>query len=153
MIKEIPKELDYIYHQVKPSPAFPWSVSMVYLAGPVDFTDDAHDWREQVADKLLEFNIASFSPPHAFKAGGMADPFVSPRLMAINFAAIWNSDLVFVNLGNTLSVGTSREIQQAINWGKPVIVVSEKRGHYLSDCLVYPTIDKALEWIFKQTVD
>jgi nucleoside 2-deoxyribosyltransferase len=132
----------------------PKKVEMVYLGGPIDFAlGDAHDWREAAAAYLLEYGIASFSPAHAFKAPPVATPGTSERLMEINFSAIYYSDLLLMNLGTTMSVGTSREIQQAAVWNKAVIAILDRPpGHYLVDTWVCSNLDEALQLILEHGI-
>jgi nucleoside 2-deoxyribosyltransferase len=133
---------------VFPGKAYLGTVRTVYLAGPIDFAPgDARGWREIASKDLLACDIASFSPAHAFTAGGVAADGVSEYIMAVNLAAVVNADAVLVNLGTSVSVGTSREIQLAVQTGIPVVVISEKQGHYLSDCWVVPNLSAAIEWL------
>lgn len=129
----------------------PLGFKMVYLAGPIDYSPgDSRDWREFAADSFQKYDIATFSPVHAFRAGPGADSS-SSRIMAINFGAIFNADLVFANLGDSLSVGTSREIHQAVLWNKPVIAVIDKNpSHYLSDTYHYYTLEQGIEGALSQ---
>lgn len=143
-----PYEFPPIRQELPPLPAYP---EMVYLGGPIDFApSEARGWREETANLFAGFGIATFSPVHAFRATGEAQPGLSHRLMAVNFAAVWYSDLVLINLGTSMSVGTSREIQQAVAWGKPVVTVLDRTpGHYLVDTYCCRTLESAFETILE----
>lgn len=138
-----------------PKPPLPDKPELVYLGGPIDFAPgDARGWREQAADFLLKRGISSFSPAHAFKAVSTAQEGISQRLMAVNFCAVLNSDVCLINLGEAMSVGTSREIHQAILWNIPVVVVLNRTpGHYLIDTYCVSTLDEALALITVDAVD
>lgn len=134
----------------KSKPPLPNKPELVYLCGPIDYAPgDARGWRERAAEFLLERGIASFSPAHAFFARGEAHEGVSQRIMAINFAALYHTDVCLAFLGNVMSIGTSREIQQAVSWGIPVVSVVEGRkpSHYLIDTWTTSSLEEALKLI------
>lgn len=90
----------------------------VYLAGPVDAVDAdvARGWRDIATEQLIQTrpNIATFSPPHAIRAGAAVPTAqdTSLAIMEVNRTALRHADFVIANL-NGPSFGTPIECYEA----------------------------------------
>lgn len=98
------------------------SLRLVYLAGPVDldYTNDKLQWRHRASRELAEHNICSYNPPAAFRwVGGTHQ---ASKLIRINEMALRQSDAMLLHLNSTITIGSIRELQQAINLNMPVVL-------------------------------
>lgn len=122
-------------------------MGMVYLAGPIDAvtSEEAKDWRTEVADKLVNMGYSTFSPAHAIMWDG--DAVSALRIMKINWKALEQSDIVLVHLPpGVTTIGTIRELQKAVDLGKKVLVVTPIVEHaYLCDVQVFSSFQSALD--------
>jgi len=107
---------------------------LVYLAGPVDGVQrqEALDWREDVAQRLNQAGISTFSPAHAFSVvyfdgNGRPNKAMARAVTEINRYAISQSSVVLAYLPkDRTTIGTIREIEYAVSIGKPVVVLVER---------------------------
>lgn len=123
--------------------------ALVYLAGPIDGVPraGAHDWRQEVAGRLLsEYGISSFNPAAAFTAGQRA----AASVVAINRNAIDSCDLLLAYLDGAGGYGfeTVREIEYARSRNKRVLAVCKHpRSFGFHDLEVIPSLDRAVSVI------
>lgn len=121
----------------------------VYLAGPVDGTNDPTGWRE----KLGEFSpdeVLLYSPPHAFMNPCKTN---AQALMAVNFAVIDICAGMIANLSVPgRAFGTIREIEYAINRGSPhiSIVGDVSESLYAAGLCQFDTPEEALTHIVEK---
>ena len=122
------------------------TVGMVYLAGPVDASPNPRDWREEVALKLGEHGISSFSPAHAARwakniRGGLV-------ISAINELAIRLSDALIVYYPkDQCTVGTTVDLLSGVAYDKHIAVVTdiEKPMLFLQAFPRFSDFDSAIE--------
>lgn len=91
------------------------SITMVYMAGPIDLdpTDSKREWREEAAKQLLEGDIATFSPAHAFSWKPGCDG--GSQIRSINWAALDTCRAMLCFLpANTPTIGTIMELQYCL---------------------------------------
>lgn len=106
---------------------------LIYLAGPhladISFISprESNYWRNLFADELDRVGVAAvcFDPWFAFGATVDVDIPQSAYgpVTDVNRAAIHNCSMLIANMGQSVSLGTAREIQIAKAFSKPVIVI------------------------------
>ena len=95
-------------------------INWVYLAGPIDGSDDPNTWRKAAAKLLSQWDISSYSPAGAFTWCQEADPRV---ILNVNRMALNQCDAVLFNLlSNTPTLGTGREIEWALQDSKHITI-------------------------------
>jgi nucleoside 2-deoxyribosyltransferase len=125
---------------------------LVYLAGPIDLdlTDNRLAWRNRAAAMLAEHEICAYSPAAAFYWTGSTEG--AEKVVRINSAALKESDAVLVYLNSQQTVGTMRELQQIVDWKKPVVLwipddayERYKKSLYLASFKRCGTLEQAIE--------
>lgn len=91
----------------------------IYLAGPVEDSDDPYGWRDEVDDR---FGYINFINPM-----DLADPSDSPEyIWSKCIMGLRKSDGIIVNLNNKeFTWGTPIEQYVVYDMSKPVVVVTE----------------------------
>ena len=123
-------------------------IRLVYLAGPIDLVDgpERHDWRIEAEKALGARGMSSYNPARAFHWVGDANG--GSKVIRINRMAMEQSDAVLFRLTTKPTVGTWRELQMAIDMGKPVVGWDVTNGAaadaiYLDGMQRYSTLESA----------
>lgn len=100
---------------------------IAYLARPIDMARDIDATIDTVACRVLEdltqFGFTVYQPNFAFDIGVGAKP--DHRISTINEAALTLADVVVVLFPEEKTIGTVLELAQAVQSGKPTVVVTE----------------------------
>lgn len=121
----------------------------VYLAGPIDGRDghEVHGWRSEVILQAPS-GVLLFNPATAYGNVGHA---TAPALDFTNRGVIANCSGVLANLSLGITIGTIREVEFAVQMGKPIVAVVERED--ISESLMYHdlvvahTVASALEML------
>lgn len=108
---------------------------MIYMSGPIDFSEGADHW-ELMQGFLRAMGRAAYSPKHAYKNYdmAMADVFDMCLHVIDNCAMVccyWPIDRP--------SVGTPMELIYAVQKGKPIVLIGNSLEMFNKSC--------ALRWI------
>jgi nucleoside 2-deoxyribosyltransferase len=124
----------------------------IYLAGPIDETDDGSTWRTRIGESLPP-GVIAIDPFHGVHGDGPRTAQVVDRT---NRWMIHASDGLLVNLEERAAAfGTIREIEFARAKGKPVVVVSPDIIHSLSahDVFQEDTLERGLGRLVEAITD
>lgn len=133
-------------------------IRLVYLAGPIDLVDgpERHDWRIEAEKALGARGVSSYNPARAFHWVGGANG--GSKVIRINRMAMEQSDAVLFRLTTKPTVGTWRELQMAIDMGKPVVGWDVTNGAaadaiYLDGMQWYSTLESAVYRLLNGDLD
>ncbi|HET7713862.1 MAG TPA: hypothetical protein VFK94_06505 [Patescibacteria group bacterium] len=128
---------------------------LIYLAGPIDaLADGGKGWRAEVAALFNAAGLNCFNPSGAFQVSKPWNgnepwtPGICHAIRTINRNALKQCDGCFVYLpDNARAFGTIREIEQAVQWMIPTVVVSPWLKEHIDayDVEVYSGFDEAVE--------
>lgn len=95
---------------------------LVYLAGPIDHSEHALNWRENAATIFHRYGFGCFSPAHAYL--NIQRAIHASSVDAINRVVLANSQFMFAMFNDDFSIGTTREVEFAASRLQPVYLFS-----------------------------